>query len=410
MGIAALKRRRLDRTTFIGITGSAGKTTTKTLIVAILGPGTVATPRGSNRLARAAKLVLQTRRSDPFCVVEVAAWRKGSVEAIAQLIRPQIAVVTRIGRDHHKAFRTLEGVATEKRALVAALPDDGIAVLNADDPHVIGMAAGFPGRVISFGSAAGTTLRAENVRSSWPDPLEFTLHADGRSLPVRTRLHGKHTATSVLAALGAAHAAGIPLERAVETVVGFEPVAARMSPMVVDGITFIRDDNKAPAWSFDGCSSSSGMPGRRGRSSSSARFGLLRFGLDGVRAAREPCARRHRRGRVRRLAVRSRAEARPRVRWFAAERSPTVREAAAHFAADLRDGDIVVLKGSNRADHLCGSCSRAPPASSAGASRAIARCSATRANCSTSPADRHLRTGRGRARRYDAPLCIVTSY
>ena len=352
MGIAALKRRRLDQTTFIGITGSAGKTTTKTLLVAILGPGTVATPRGSNRLARAAKLVLRTRRSDAFCVVEVAAWRTGSVEAIAQLIRPQIAVVTRIGRDHHKAFRTLEGVAAEKSALVAALPDDGIAVLNADDPHVIGMAAGFPGRVISFGSAAGTTLRAENIRSSWPDPLEFTLESDGRSLPVRTRLHGKHTATSVLAALGAAHAAGIPLERAVETVAGFEPVAARMSPMVVDGITFIRDDNKAPAWSFDALLEFVGdaraarkvlVVGTISDYSGSGSTVYERLARRALAVADEVAFVGSQSGHVRKLVT----EADGALHVF-----PTVRAAADHFAADLRDGDLVVLKGSNRADHL----------------------------------------------------------
>ena len=352
VAVAALWRRRLDRTTFIGVTGSAGKTTTKTLIVAILGPGTVATPRGSNRLARAAKLVLRTRRSDAFCVVEVAAWRTGSVEAIAQLIRPQIAVVTRIGRDHHKAFRTLEGVAAEKSALVAALPDDGIAVLNADDPHAIGMAAGFAGRVISFGSAADATLRTENIRSSWPDPLEFTLAADGRSLPVRTRLHGKHTATSVLAALGAAHAAGIPLEHAVATVAGFQPVPARMSPVVVGGITFIRDDNKAPAWSFDVVldwvgearaarkivvvGTISDYPG----SSSKVYERVARRALA---VADEVVFVGSQSGHVRKLVPDSNGA----LSTFA-----TVREAAEHFAADLRDGDLVVLKGSNRADHL----------------------------------------------------------
>jgi UDP-N-acetylmuramyl pentapeptide synthase len=260
--------------------------------------------------------------------------------------------VTRIGRDHHKAFRTLEAVATEKRALVAALPDDGIAVLNADDPHVIGMAAGFPGRVISFGCAASATLRAENVRSSWPDPLAFTLHAEGRSLPVATRLHGKHTATSVLAAFGAAHAAGIPLERAVETVAAFEPVAARMSPVVVDGVTFIRDDNKAPAWSFDAVlefvrdaraarkilvvGTISDYPG------SSSRM-YERLASRALAVADEVAFVGSQSGHVQKLVPGVGGA----LRTFA-----TVREAAAHFAVDLRDGDLVVLKGSNRADHL----------------------------------------------------------
>src|SRR5690349_22417215 len=192
--VASIKRRRLDRTTFIGITGSAAKTTTKTLLVSLIGPGTTSPPRGSNRLATGVKLIMRTRRSDAFCVAEVAAWRPGSVAEKARLLHPDVAIVTRIGLDHHKAFRTLEGVAEEKGALVAALPADGIAVLNADDPYVMAMAEGFPGRVVTFGVAPTATLRAEDIRSSWPDPLELTLHVEGRSLPVRTRLHGKQTA------------------------------------------------------------------------------------------------------------------------------------------------------------------------------------------------------------------------
>src|SRR5262249_26493523 len=146
--------------------------------------------------------ILGTRRSDAFCVAEVGARYPGSVARIARLLRPDVAVVTRVGLDHYRVFRTLEGVAAEKGALVAGLAPGGGAGLNADDPHVLAMSALAPGRVVTFGEAAGATLRAEGVSSSWPEPLAFTLHVDGRALPVRTRLHGRHTAVSVLAALG----------------------------------------------------------------------------------------------------------------------------------------------------------------------------------------------------------------
>lgn len=350
--VASVKRRRLTGTTFIGITGSAGKTTTKTLLAILLGPGTTSPPRGSNRLASAVRLIMRTRRGDAFCVAEVAAWRKGSIAEKACLIRPQVAVVTRIGLDHHKAFRTLEGVAHEKRALVEALPDNGTAVLNADDPYVIAMAEGFPGRLVTFGTAADATLRAEGIRSSWPDPLEFTLHVDGRSLPVRTRLHGKQSATPVLAALAAAHSVGIGLDGAIEKVAGFDAVAGRMSPVDAGGVTFIRDDNKAPAWAFDlllefiADSRAArtilvvGTLSDYAGSSDTTYRSLARRALavaDGV-AFVGPQAH-----HVRKLAVESHG---------ALHTFPTVREATEHFAADLQDGDLVVLKGSKRADHL----------------------------------------------------------
>lgn len=352
LAAASAQRRRLDRTTFVGVTGSAGKTTTKNLIVELLGPGTTSTPGNANRISRVGRTILGTRRGDAYCVAEVAAWRPGSVAEIARLLRPEVAVVTRIGRDHHKAFRTVEAVAVEKRALVDALPADGIAVLNADDPAAIGLADGFPGRVVSFGEAPGATLRATDVRSSWPDPLAFTLHVDGRSLPVETRLHGKHTATCVLGALGVAHALGLPLEAALETVAGFEAMPGRMSAAVQGGVAFVRDDSKAPAWSFD-------LVIEFLREARAARKILVVGTISDypgsstsvyVRSARQA------------LAVADEvAFVGPRsshVRKLDAEfggtlhRFETVREAAEHFRTDLRDGDLVLIKGSNRADHL----------------------------------------------------------
>src|SRR5205807_2947872 len=201
LAVARTQRRRLGRTTFIGVTGSAGKTSTKELVAAVLGAELRGTksPGNDNRLSRVGRTILRTRPRDAFSVVEVAAWRPGSVAETADLLRPDIAVVTTIGSDHFSAFRSLEATAAEKQALVDALPTTGTAVLNVDDPRVAAMADGFQGRVITFGEAPGATLRAEDVSSAWPDPLSFTLHHDGRSLPVRTRLNGRYWTTSVLA-------------------------------------------------------------------------------------------------------------------------------------------------------------------------------------------------------------------
>src|SRR4051812_22096324 len=171
--LVGLHRRRLRETAFVGITGSVGKTTTKELTAAVLVaelPGT-RSPGGSNKLSSIGRTILATRPEHRSCVLEVAAWRPGSVAQIARLVPPRVAVVTRIGVDHYRAFRGAEGVAEEKRALVEALPPDGVAVLNADDPHAIAMAEACPGRVVSFGESPAATLRAEDVRAAWPDPL-----------------------------------------------------------------------------------------------------------------------------------------------------------------------------------------------------------------------------------------------
>jgi UDP-N-acetylmuramyl pentapeptide synthase len=347
---ARVHRRRLGATTFVGVTGSAGKSTAKELATAILRTqleGTT-TPANSNRLSVVARTVLRTGPRADFCVAEVAAWRPGSVAQIARVLEPRVAVVTSVRSDHRSAFRTLEATAAEKAALVDALPPDGVAVLNADDALVLAMADRFAGRTIAFGESEDATLRAEDVRSAWPDALSFTVRLDGRTLPVRTRLNGAHWTTSVLAAIGVGLALGISVERSLEAVAAFEPLSGRMSPVSLDGITFVRDDTKAPLWSFgailaflaearaprkilvvgtisDSTGSMSRMYRRVARQSLDVADQVVFVGAGAPHVGRLGDG----------------------VHGF-----PTLRDAAEHLDGELRTGDLVVLKGSRRADHL----------------------------------------------------------
>jgi UDP-N-acetylmuramoyl-tripeptide--D-alanyl-D-alanine ligase len=353
LGLAAARRHRnrLSGPTFIGVTGSVGKTTTKELVAAVLGgegAGTK-TPGSRNQLNLVGRTILQTRQRHAFSVHEVPAWRPGSVREIAALIRPDIAAVTRIGSDHRRVFRTLEATAAEKRALVEALPPDGVAVLNADDPHVLAMANAFPGRVITFGAAADATLRADDVRSSWPDRLTFTLRAEGRAFPVRTQLNGRFWIASVLAAVGVGVALDVPLDRALAAVASVEPVTGRMSVVEQGGVTFVRDDTKAPRWSLDATfeflaearaarkvlvlGTISDYPGSMSATYSRTAARALEV-ADEVAFV----------GPNSRHALKAGSDS---LSAFA-----TVREAAEHFRTTLRDGDLVLLKGSVRADHL----------------------------------------------------------
>jgi UDP-N-acetylmuramoyl-tripeptide--D-alanyl-D-alanine ligase len=249
------RNRVLRRVAFIGVTGSCGKTTTKELIAAVLatrlsGRSTPGNHKVSPHLERT---ILGVRPWDDFCLVEMAIARRRVLlfDDTLRLIRPQIGVVTVIGTDHLGIYRSVEGVAAQKRRLVECLPAHGTAVLNADDPLVRGMQQHTKARVLTYGVSADAMLRAENVGARWPERLSFTLHHGGRTLEVRTQLCGAHLVASVLAALAVGVAMGIPLEEAVQAVGNVPPFDRRLSPLAHPrGFTIVRDDFKAPLWSI----------------------------------------------------------------------------------------------------------------------------------------------------------------
>jgi UDP-N-acetylmuramoyl-tripeptide--D-alanyl-D-alanine ligase len=253
---AVVYRILLPRVTFIGVTGSCGKTTTRELIAAVLASRFRGSRnRGNNNLpADIAKIVLDVRPWDDFCVVEIAAAQGGTrfpLERPLRMVRPQIGVVTNIGSDHIDAFGSLEAIAAEKGKLIAALPREGTAVLNADDPYVLAMRERFGGRVITYGLSPSAMLRADNVRSEWPEALSFSIHYQGRSCRVQTQLCGSHWVSCALAAIAVGLAMKIPLEVAATAIGAAAPVKGRMYPVSTpDGVTFIRDDAKAPLWSI----------------------------------------------------------------------------------------------------------------------------------------------------------------
>lgn len=245
-------RRVLRATRFIGITGSAGKTTTKELLHAVLaGSGrAVRNDDSNNQLYSIARTLIGTGPATRFVVQEVGASRPGTFEPMLALLRPDVGLVTNVGTDHFKSFRSREGVAAEKCKLIAALPEDGIAVLNADDDHVMGMADCSRARVVTFGTGSSADLRGTRIRSAWPDRLSLEVRWGSESLALKTRMHGRHQAVPVMAAIATACALGVSLHEACAAAGGVEPMHGRMSAYrTKGGINFLRDDWKSPLWS-----------------------------------------------------------------------------------------------------------------------------------------------------------------
>ena len=254
--LAQAWRPHLHKPVFIGIAGSAGKTTTKELLHGVLSYRRrgLSNPSSLNALPEVAKVVLRLRPSHDFCITELSEDRPGIMDAPLALLRPSIGIVTVIGNDHWSAFGSRDGIAREVGKLVAALPVSGTAVLNADDEAVLSMANGCIAKVITYGTSCKASLRAEDVQSVWPDRLQMILVWGTERIAVRTQLCGAHWLPAVLGAIGGGLAAGLSLTECVNGIVHVAAFDGRMQPVTTtDGVHFIRDDFKAPLWTVDAC-------------------------------------------------------------------------------------------------------------------------------------------------------------
>lgn len=355
--LALIYRRWLHRTIFIGITGSAGKTTTKDLVACILErhAGKVQRGLGSfNFPFNVARVVLKTRVTDAYCVTEIALPNSDAgIDLPVAIFHPTVGVVTNIGGDHISAYGSLDAIAAEKSKLVKALPVTGIAVLNADDPRVLAMQSRCAGRTITYGLNENAMLRGEAINAAWPNRLSFTVRWNGQTARVQTQLCGSHWVPVVLAALATCVALGVPLEAAAAAVADEKPYEGRMSPVELgDGVTFIRDDWKAPFWTI--APTCDFMRQARATRKVIVMGTISDFsGPDTkgyVKVARQAlavadCV----------LFIGSKASACLRAKRDANDQLfafPSIRNASSFLEAYLQPGDLVLLKGSTRADHL----------------------------------------------------------
>ncbi|GLS38330.1 UDP-N-acetylmuramoyl-tripeptide--D-alanyl-D-alanine ligase [Mesorhizobium tianshanense] len=245
----ARRARSKSKATFIGITGSSGKSTVTELLGHILaGHGSVHTQVLANSI-RALVNMLSKRvlTGIDYVVFEAGASGTDTVKPMADMLRPHVAVVTMVRLEHFTAFRTLENVAREKRTLVDALRPGGLAVLNADDPYVIGMASPTQHRVVTFGMSEQADYRVSDIHAAYPDRLTFSIHWRGGVIEFRTPFPAEHFWLPTAAAVAAALELGVPQEKVAARVATLQPLANRCEVFVVDGgPQFILDAAKAP--------------------------------------------------------------------------------------------------------------------------------------------------------------------
>ncbi len=268
---------RMRKPIVVGITGSVGKSSAKEAIALVLSrnyqvrfsPGNYNNEFGlpaailgiespGRSLARwigaFVHTVLIAARFENYpevLVLEMGVDHPGDMDYLLGIVRPDVAVLTRIAESHLANFENLGQIAKEKGKLIAALSDAGIAILNADDERVMRQAERTSAKIISYGLSPQASLFADNIRvlqeGSRTEGLSFKLNSDGKSIPVRLpAVVARHHLSAVLAAAAVGTALKMNLVDVAAALTEFRALPGRMNLLEGDaGIRIIDDTYNA---------------------------------------------------------------------------------------------------------------------------------------------------------------------
>ncbi len=250
----------------IAVTGSNGKTSTKEMVAAILSRhfNVLSTQGNLNTETGVPLTILGLEPHHSALVLEMGMQRPGDIGRLAALARPVIGIVTNVGIVHIEFFNSREELARAKGELVAALPEAGLAVLNADNefyPMLVQMTSA---RVAGFGIEAGD-FRVEGYETLSDGGSRFTV----RGVEVRLRMDGRHQALNAAAALAACDFAGVPVEAGAEALADVVVEHRLQEVQAAAGFTVIDDAYNASPESmlaaFDAVAEAAARVPRRGR-------------------------------------------------------------------------------------------------------------------------------------------------
>ena len=252
----------------VGITGNVGKTTTKEATAAALGARyrVLRTAASFNNEIGVPLTFLRLEPTHEVAVIEIGFYVPGEIADLCRLVRPRIGIITEIPAIpvHYSRTPNVEAIAAGKAELIESLPDDGVALLNADSSRVRALAPRTRARVVLFGESEDAQLRATDVRAEGLAGLRFIAHYEGERAAVALPIPGRQLVPAALAALGAARTLGVPLDEAALALGTLEQPAHRMEVRRGPGVTVIDDSyNASPAAVEAALAVLRDVPGRR---------------------------------------------------------------------------------------------------------------------------------------------------
>jgi UDP-N-acetylmuramoyl-tripeptide--D-alanyl-D-alanine ligase len=341
--------RKLWGKPLVGVTGSAGKTTTKEAVAHLLATRfRVLKSEGNfNNHFGLPLMLLKLEPEHDVAVIEMGMSHAGEIRALAKIAQPEIGVVTNVAPVHLQFFESIAGIARAKYELIESLPANGTAVLNADDECVSQFGRDFRGKVILYGTLPASTVRAENIQPKGADGSEFDVVIGNSRARVQLPLVGSHNVLNALAAVAVGIERGLKLSEAAEALATLAPPDKRGQVVQLGNITVINDCYNSNPKALDAMVDALvAMPARR-------RIVVAGEMLE-LGAASEQLHRRAGRHMAEKkvdalLGVRGLAQAMVESAAGAGVRAEFVNtpEAAGEWLArETRDGDVVLLKAS----------------------------------------------------------------
>ena len=233
----------------IAITGSNGKTTVKEMLAAILrahagDAAVLATAGNLNNDIGLPLTLLRLRPEHRYGAIELGMNHRGEIAYLAGIARPTVALVNNAQREHLEFMRSVEEVAAENASVYAALPADGVAVVNADDGQAAFFRAAARGRrVVDFGLDAPALVSGRCTLQHLSS--EVTLRVAGEEAQATLAIPGAHNVRNALAAAACAHAAGVPLASIARGLGAFRPYVGRLQVKQAGSATVIDDSYNA---------------------------------------------------------------------------------------------------------------------------------------------------------------------
>lgn len=195
----------------IGITGSVGKTTSKEVIAHLLQQRfcTLKSAKNQNNEIGLPLTLLQLTPEHEYAVLEMGMYVPGEIKLLCDIARPNIGVMTLVGTVHLERTGTLEALVAGKRELVEAIPADGLTILNADEPLVMGMASASKARIFTYGTTPSADLWADEIILQGLRGVRFTAHYRSETHLITTPMIGRHSVLTALRAIAVALEAGL---------------------------------------------------------------------------------------------------------------------------------------------------------------------------------------------------------